>query len=262
MSALDTRQVIAPIAPLRRTPVSNGALDTEALMGEAVRVHSEQEGWAHVTLLQDGYEGYLPSTALGQPAPSTHRVNVLRSFVYPGPSIKLPPLTALPFMGHVQVIAFEGDFARINGDFGIGFVYSAHLVPITMAYEPDFVSIAERFIGVPYLWGGKSALGIDCSGLMQLALAGAGINAPRDSGPQQAQLGIELPDEYLFEQTNLRRGDFVFWPGHVGVMRDAHTLLHANGHHMLVVNEPLADAVTRIHASTGHGISAIRRIAA
>ncbi|MFC0217168.1 C40 family peptidase [Pseudochelatococcus lubricantis] len=249
------RQVTAAIAPLRRIPVSDGALDTEALIGERVLVWEEQEGWARVTLLGDGYEGYMPVAALGEVAAPTHRVSALRTFVYPGPSIKLPPLDALPFMGQVRVGALADGFARIEREYGEGFVYAAHLTPAETPVGGDFVAVAERFLEVPYLWGGKSALGIDCSGLVQLSLSAAGVEAPRDSGPQREGLGEELP-----AGAALRRGDLVFWPGHVGILRDAQTLLHASGHHMTVVSEPFVQAVERIRAQTGHDIAVARRI--
>lgn len=245
---VDVRQVIAPLAPLRREPHSGAALDTEALIGERVTVAEDDgEGWVRVTLMADGYAGYLPAAALGAPAGTTHRVVVPRTFVYPGPSIKLPPLAVLPLTGQVRVSAAEGDFARIRGDFGEGFVYAAHLLPLTAAWESDFVAVAERFLGVPYLWGGKSALGIDCSALVQLSLAAAGASAPRDSGPQSRGLGGPLGDGDF-----PGRGDLAFWPGHVGILRDAETLLHASGHHMLVVSERLTEALARIHEATGH----------
>ncbi|MGV6872355.1 NlpC/P60 family protein [Pseudochelatococcus sp. B33] len=251
------RQVIAPLAPLRREPHSAAALDTEALIGERVEAAGDDgEGWVRVTLLSDGYAGYLPASALGEPVEATHRVVVPRTFVYPGRSIKLPPLAVLPLTGRVSALAAEEQFARIRGDFGEGFVYGAHLAPVAAAWESDFVTVAERFLGVPYLWGGKSALGIDCSALVQLSLAAAGVSAPRDSGPQSRELGEPLPDG-----ETPQRGDLAFWPGHVGILRDADTLLHASGHHMLVVSEPLAEAMARIRRDTGHDAAFRRRAA-
>lgn len=242
------RQVTAAIAPLRRIPVSDGALDTEALIGERVAVSDDDgEGWVRATLVGDGYSGFLPAAMLGDPVDVTHRIAVPRTFVYPGPSIKLPPLAVLPLTGTVRALERQAEFVRIHGEFGAGFVYAPHLMSLMDGWESDPVAVAERFLDVPYLWGGKSASGIDCSGLVQLALAAAGVSAPRDSGPQAQELGERLP-----EDTPLRRGDLAFWPGHVGILRDADTLLHASGHHMFVVSEPLAAAVARIRSATGH----------
>lgn len=265
------RQIIAPLAPLRRDPHSAAALDTEALIGERASVAEDDvlagEGWAYVTLLRDGYTGYVPLAALGEPVEPTHRIIVPRTFVFPGPSIKLPPVAVLPLNGEVAVLPHGDEFLRVRGEFGEGFLYAAHLAPVADRPDLDFVAVAERFQNVPYLWGGKSALGIDCSGLVQLSLAATGVDAPRDSGPQSRTLGQDLSQgqdllqrEDLPRYEDLRRGDLAFWPGHVGILQDADTLLHANGHHMLVVSEPLADAVARIRAATGHEPS-FRRLA-
>jgi cell wall-associated NlpC family hydrolase len=136
----------------------------------------------------------------------------------------------------------------------LGFIWRAHLAPLE-APAPDFVAVAEALIGAPYLWGGKSSLGVDCSGLVQIALLSAGKEAPRDSDMQEARLGSPVERD-----APLRRGDLVFWKGHVGIMRDAETLLHANGTHMLVSSEPLA-LVRERNLSAGAGdITNIRRL--
>ncbi len=245
-------QVVAATAALRREPQSDAPLDTEALYGERVTLFEDHEGWARAKLDSDGYEGFLASEDL-RPAwaeAPTHWIAALRSFVFPGPNIKLPPLMALPLGARVVGREIRGDFLRIDE----GFLWARHLADATTT-EPDFVAVAERFLGVPYLWGGKTVLGLDCSGLVQLSLAAAGRTAPRDSGPQERALGKPLA-----ESEPLRRGDFIFWRGHVGIMRDADMLLHANGHAMAVTSEPLAEARTRIVAAGAGEVTSLRRV--
>jgi cell wall-associated NlpC family hydrolase len=205
-----------------------------------------------VQLCDDQYVGYVETRALGDiGAVPTHRVVVPRSFVYPRPDVKAPPLEWLP-MGAVLAVRTH-DERFVESDAG-GFVIARHVAPLG-APASDFVAVAESFIGVPYLWGGKTGCGLDCSGLVQVALDAAGRPAPRDSDMQERELGVAVNDHAA-----LRRGDLVFWKGHVGMMRDAETLLHANGHHMLVASEPLADATTRIAARDGGPITAIKRL--
>jgi cell wall-associated NlpC family hydrolase len=251
------KRVVAPSTPLRHRPSPEVAIDTEALMGERVRVYDEHEGWAWGQLEGDGYVGYLSAEALGpeDPAP-THRVTALRTFVYPGPNLKLPPLQLLSLGAAVPVIGRENEWARIGPS---AFVFAAHLAPLG-TYESDFVSVAERFVGTPYLWGGKTSLGLDCSGLVQLSLAAAGIRAPRDTDVQQQALGE--PFFLKPDLSDLRRGDIIFWKGHMGVMLDAEHLLHANGHHMAVAIEPLREAEERIRLNSYGPIIAVKRLPA
>ena len=248
-------RVRVPVAPVRREPRSDAPLDTEALYGEAVFVFdNDAEGWSWVQLCDDSYVGYMPSEALGpdEGAP-THRVEALRSFLYPAPSIKEPPLGALSFGSQIRVLGEEGKFLRLEN----GFLFAMHAKPQD-EFETDYAETAARFIGLPYLWGGKSSLGIDCSGLVQLALKAAGLPCPRDTSMQVNELGslIEWDDRLI----GLQRGDFIFWQGHVGVMLDHETLVHANGHFMEVVSEPLRMARERTLAKGAGPITAIRRL--
>ncbi len=247
------RRVVAPATPLRRHPAPDAPLDTEALMGEAVRVFDEEEGWAWGQLEGDGYVGYLSAEALGPAGVEPdHRVGTLRTFLYPGPSLKLPPLGFLSLGAAVTVTDVDGDYARLASG---GFVFAGHLNPLAHR-EPDFVAVAERFLGTPYLWGGKTSLGLDCSGLIQVALAACGTEAPRDSDMQEAALGEAVEPDLA----SLRRGDLVFWRGHVGVMLDGERLLHANGHHMLVAAEPLREAEERIRTKSFGPVTGVRRM--
>jgi cell wall-associated NlpC family hydrolase len=246
-------RVVAPSAPLRREPRPDAPLDTETLMGEAVVIYDEDEGWAWGQLQSDGYVGYMPSEALALGPEPTHQVSVPRTFVYPAANLKVPPLHFLSLGAGVAVAAAEGDYARLASG---GFVYAAHL-RARDEFAADFVTVAERLVGTPYLWGGKTSLGLDCSGLVQLALGAAGIRAPRDTDMQQAALGEQLTDH-----GNLRRGDLVFWKGHVGVMLDHERLIHANGHHMQVAVEALREAEQRIRQKEFGPIVAVKRLPA
>jgi cell wall-associated NlpC family hydrolase len=246
-------QVVEASAPLRRSPTPGAPLETEALYGERVTVYDENEGWAWVQLERDAYVGYLPLSALGAPSEPTHRVSALRTHAYPGPSIKLPPRMALSLGARLAILRWEGDFA-VTAD-GL-WLWGRHLADVGSS-EEDFVAVAELFIETPYLWGGRTSEGIDCSGLAQTALTAAGISAPRDSDMMETALGEPVPVE---DPAPHARGDLVFWKGHVGIMRDARMLLHASGFNMKVASEPLDAARARIATSGGGDVTSVRRL--
>ena len=248
-------EVIAPEAPVRRAPSPDASLLTEALMGERVTIYeTTEEGWAWGQLQGDDYVGWLPAAALGEPGPApTAKVTVLRTLAFPGPDIKLPPLAALSLGARLSIVRNEGPFAVTAAG---SYVPARHLTPLDRA-ETDFVAVAERFLGVPYLWGGKTSFGIDCSGLVQVALTACGIACPRDSDMQERALGTPVAADPNL--SSLRRGDLIFWKGHVTLVRDAATLVHANAHHMAVAIEPLAKAIARIRA-TGSDVLSIKRL--
>jgi hypothetical protein len=248
------REVVEAQAPLRSTPEPDAPLDTEALRGERVTIYEEDgEGWCWGQLAADGYVGFMPQQALAPPGPEpTHRVAALRTFVFPGPSIKLPPLMALSLGSRIAVVRFDRGFGWLAAS---GCIPEQHLAPVD-TIEPDYVAVAERFVGAPYLWGGKTSLGVDCSGLVQVALNAAGLACPRDSDMQEQALGTPIGTS---EMGKLQRGDLIFWKGHVAIVRDADTLVHANAFHMAVAVEPIVEALRRI-AAAGSAPTSVRRL--
>ena len=245
------RTVQQPLVNLSDAP--RGERASQLLFGESFRVIDERDGFAFGQSLRDGYCGYVLAAALSRQEAATHWVAAPATHLYTKPRLKTPPDVSIFFGSHVRVIGEADDFRKISTGH---FIPSGHLQPLRARFG-DWVGVADIFLGTPYLWGGSSRWGIDCSGLVQASLVACGIDCPRDSDQQRA-LGRELaPDEPA------ERGDLVFWPGHVGFMSDAETLLHANAHHMAVAYEPLEVAVRRIRASadgsTGAGEIAMRR---
>jgi len=247
--------VTTPIAPLRADGRDDARLGTEVLFGEVVQVYEVRDGWAWAQAEFDRYVGYLPAASLGSGAGEpSHGVAVTSSLVFPEPDLKTPPVMTLPMNARVQILEEEGGFGRLSEG---GWVYTKHLVP-TGDIAPDYVITARQYLGVPYLWGGRSSAGLDCSGLVQTVLLRAGCSAPRDSDMQLAQLGDEVPvDAY---PNDLLRGDLVFFPSHVGIMTDGSNLIHANALSMNVACQPLTEFVQILEAKIGKSITGIRRL--
>ncbi len=241
-------QIASSHAAVRAAPTGTAAQETEALAGERVHVFDRAHDWLWVQLLRDGYVGYIRADeATGQVEEPTHRVVVPLTLSFPEAGIKSTPVHHLPLNAEMQVIGEAGKFVKLSNG---RYVMAAHVAALD-APQPDYVAIAEHFLGVPYLWGGKTLMGLDCSGLAQVSLQATGIDAPRDADMQEAALGRPVKD--------VQRGDLVFWKGHVGIMMDHETLLHANGHHMMVVKEPLAEAIARIKAA-GSDVTSVKRL--
>jgi hypothetical protein len=242
------------IAPLREAPSSDAMLLTQALKGERVTIYDRNgEGFAWGQLVSDGYVGWLPDRSLAKPgAVPTHKIIALRTFAFPGPSIKLSPVDTL-LMGTTVTVKREDDAFAVTRE---GWYLPLPHIGKLDRHERDFVAVAEQFIGTPYLWGGKTSLGIDCSGLIQVALNAAGTGCPRDSDMQRDGLGRALNP---VESQKLQRGDLIFWNGHVAIVRDTNSIVHANAHHMATKIENTRDAIARIKAA-GNEVVAIKRL--
>lgn len=244
--------VAVPAAPMTATPHGEAEMISQLLFGETFTAYEVKAGWAWGQSALDNYIGYVPEADLihapaGEP---THRVRAMQAIVYAEPDMKTRPIGAVPFGARVIQDREEGAFAALDPG---GFTPSAALTGANVK-DPLWVATAERFRGAAYLWGGRSPAGLDCSGLIQIALQAAGMSCPRDSDQQMAALGRDV------QGSDLKRGDLIFWKGHVGVMTSPTKLLHANAHHMEVAEEPFEAAKKRIGAQEFGEILAIKRI--
>lgn len=247
-------QVTASSAALRKAPDATTEQVNQALFGEGFTVYEEVEGWAWGQLEADNYVGWLRADDLGAPIAATHRLKVLRSFIFERPDMRSAPLMAVSMNARLALGEVSGGFARVHGS---GWIFARHAA-VLGDFEADFVGVAERFVGSPYLWGGRESAGIDCSGLVQVSLQATGVSPLRDSDMQEQTLGEALETDAGF--SNLQRGDIVFWRGHVGMMASATHLLHASARDLHVEIEPLAEAVARIRPIAGE-VRSVRRLA-
>ena len=244
-------RVQTAIADLRRAPSDDAALETQALHGEAFTIYDEKDGWAWGQAALDSYVGYARSDSFAVMEAPTHRVTAMATALFAAPDAKGVARAILPMGAKLAIAQGAGRFARLADGF---YAYTDHIVPLG-ARVPDWVAVAERFLGVPYLWGGKTHRGVDCSGLVQIALEAAGIASPRDTDMMESALGTALALDAA-----LQRGDLVFWKGHMGAMLDETRLLHANATSMQVSIEPIADARARIEKADGLSMRTIKRL--
>ncbi len=247
-------QVSANIASMQKTAAPDSVQVSQLLFGETVIQHSTDGPFALVQNEADRYVGWVRQDALSDTVHEpTHRVKAALTHLYPKPSVKTPP-TSLLSLGAQVTTSGDTDGRYLQTAQG-GWLIDDHLQPVERA-ESDPASVALRFMSAPYLWGGRDTRGVDCSGLTQLAFAACGVALPRDSDMQAAWTGTAIPDWTV--PGALNRNDLVFWDGHVGIMQNSATLLHANGHHMATASEPLEQAVERIAKLYGEPTQARR----
>jgi cell wall-associated NlpC family hydrolase len=244
-----TLAAIVPALAIRAAPRADAEQVDQLLFGERFEVLEEAAGFAWGQARRDGYVGFVERIGLAEAAAPTHRVSALRTYAFAEPSIKAAALGPYSINALVSVEAEEGRFRKARG---CGWFVESHLAPIGL-FDDDPVAVAQRFLGAPYLWGGRDSLGVDCSGLVQQALLACGRACPRDTDQQMA-LGTEVTADAL------ARGDLVFWRGHVAMMLDPSHILHANAHHMATAVESLAEAVARIAAAGSGQPIAFRRV--
>lgn len=244
------KAIRSPVADLRAAP--GGARDRQLVTGERFLVLEDREGWSFGRAERDGYVGYIPSEQLGEDTEATHLVAVRASHAYKMPSLKAPEMSPLTFGARVRVTDERHHYFEIGHE---SFVPKPHLRPLDRPFR-DPATVAQLYFGTPYLWGGNSSWGIDCSGLIQAACLACHLPCPGDTDLQQAALGHSVPNGSALE-----RGDLLFWKGHVAMAVDEATLIHANAHHMAVAYEPAAAAIARIEAQGEGSVTAHKRLA-
>jgi len=241
-------RIIWPHADLCRTP--SGPRDRQLLAGAIVTVMGENDTHAYVRAHSDGYIGFVAARSVGGPAPATHMVRLPGAHAYRRASVKAPETASLSFGAHLSARSQSDDFIETE----LGHIPKAQLSTLP-ARTGDAITTARLFLGTPYLWGGNTRAGIDCSGLVQIALMTAGHACPGDSDMQRDETGHDLP-----AGTEYAANDLLFWKGHVALITSATTMIHANAFHMSVVEETIAPALARIKNTGGGPVTAHKRL--
>ena len=250
------RSVIRDGAPLRFSPDISAGLESQLIYGEVFQVYEDRDGWCWGQNMTDQYVGYVPSVDLATDVPTPdHQVAARHSHLYTEPDMKRPTAGSISMSSRVKVVDVSGRFCRIASGH---WIHARHLVSLDYTTR-DLIGTALKFLGVPYLWGGRTAMGLDCSALVQMALAMAGMAAPRDSDLQQNKLGTLVPMDDDQDFSRIEEGDLVYFPGHVGLFVDDWRFLHANAFDMQVSLHGFSDVLDRAIEDNA-GVTAIRRI--
>lgn len=250
------RTVIHDGTPLRFFPNANAGVESQLIYGEVFQVYEDRDGWCWGQNLTDGYVGYVSSNGLAANLPTPdHQIAALHSHLYTEPDLKRPTAGHISMTARVKVTDISGRFCRIASGH---WLHSRHLVSLEYSTQ-DVIGTALKFIGVPYLWGGRTAQGVDCSSLVQMALAMAGIAVPRDSDLQEADVGVEVPMDDNQDYSHLEEGDLVFFPGHVGLFVNNWRFLHANAFDMQVSLHGFSEVLDRAESENA-GVTSVRRI--
>ncbi len=233
------------------TAAAIGRRDSQLIFGEAFDADRVDKNWIFGTSLVDGYKGYVKKSEMRlMSTAATHFTDVPLTHIYPSPSFKTRPVIELSFLSRLEIdeAQQQNGFVKVSR---LGWIFAQHVKQLRDMKGTDIVETAQRFVETPYLYGGRTAKGIDCSGLVQLSLLRSGLPiCPRDSDQQQSAIGTALPDD-----APLKRGDIVFFPGHVGIMTDDKNMINATARYMKVVVEPLEKAI-----KAGNKILAVKRL--
>ena len=241
-AAVQAMRCAVPTAGIFRAADEATERQDELLFGEGFDVLETPDGWAWGQARRDGYVGFVRADALAPAGdPPTHRVGALRTCGFLTADLKSKVVSLVSMNSLVRAGARRHGYVDTGEG---GWIYEPHLSPIGV-FETDPVAVAERYLGAPYLWGGRSSLGLDCSGLVQASLLAVGRACPRDTDQQLAAF------KDAGGRADLRRGDLVVWKGHIGMMLDGERLLHANAFHMAVATEPVDEAIARIRTKIG-----------
>ncbi|WP_240330827.1 C40 family peptidase [Sphingorhabdus sp. Alg239-R122] len=250
------RSCVIATATMHELPMGDARAVSQLVHGEIFAVLDISGEWAWGFGTHDDYLGYVRLSALGEETEASHVVDARAALIFAKPDIKSALLQRLPMGARLECTAMESEDA--NPDFlktGKGYVHARHVSELGSTKE-SIIDIARKFMGAPYVWGGRSGDGLDCSGLVQMVLGMMGMDAPRDSDQQMAALGSDVP-----EGEALQAGDIIFFPGHVGIMTSSDNMIHANAHWMQVAEEPLADVIARFPVDVGHPVLARKRLA-